>query len=131
MKHFVGIRLVARTLDEYVGVFTEINKRRDEFPLSDFLQPRASSHFSRGGLAPPSLERVLGIGACFVVRELVRSGFLTTPGARRYCYAPHRSVRRLLCHPPVGVDRADLDGSRPQQSAAIYRFLCDHLGEKD
>ena len=49
-----------------------------------------SQDFSGGGPSAPPLTRALGIGACFVVRELVRVDVLKSPLAHDHSYVAVR-----------------------------------------
>jgi len=126
MSQFVGIYQLARWLDEYVEAFLQIDRMRLDFRLDTILAPRSSALFQGGGADAPSLTRVLGAGACFVVRELVRAGVLKSPWAYPHCYVPSGRVRRLLEF--LGWADLDDDGRRYEQSRAIYAFLCQHIG---
>jgi hypothetical protein len=124
---FISIRVVAVRLGEYAEAFRAL--RSKDVRLSDVLRPRNSWVFQRGGVDPPSLARVLSLGACFVARELVRGGFI--PADRRQvhldCYPPVRSVRRLL---GALEGCPNLEGDEPdswKRSAMIHCFLAQHI----
>ena len=126
MKQFVEIFQVSRWLSEYVDAILSINRLRDPFALDQILAPRTSAFFSGGGPEAPSLTRALGIGACFVMRELARLGHLQQSLAHRYCYVPSQGVCDLL--DALGCSGLEA-ASRTDQSAAIHRFLAERLGE--
>lgn len=126
MKQFVEIFQVSRWLAEYVEAILSINCLQGPFALDQILSPRTSALFSGGGPEAPPLTRALGIGTCFVMRELSRLGHLQQSFAHRYCYLPSQGVRRLLDALGCKVSEAE---SRGDQSVAIYRFLVEHLGE--
>ena len=133
MGQFVPIFQLSHWLSEYGEMFLSL-KRWDEarlgrFTLSPRLAPRADPHSSCD--APP-LTRVLGIGACFVLRELVRTKVI---GHRcrhldAYCYPPYRRVLRLLnglgCE---GLGEAVSRTDRLEQSADIHNLLRNYLGD--
>jgi hypothetical protein len=125
---FVGIRQVALHLDDYVEAF-RVMRDSGVCALADVLRPRASPVFQGGGVDAPSLAGVLGLGACFVVRELVRSGLLNCalPRIRKWCYPPVASVRRLLTE--LGCNGHDRQPDRWLGSPAMFDFLRTHLGD--
>lgn len=83
--------------------------------------------FQGGGPDAPPIAGVLGIGQCFVVRELARHGVIRNAHAHPYCYVPFKRLRRLMqCIDPELM--LDESGGRWDQSKAIYRCLEKHLG---
>jgi len=125
MRQFVDIYQISRWLTDYVESFRNIDRLRRQFGLDEILAPRTNADFSGGGPDAPSLRRTLGIGACFVVRELMRFRVLADARAHKYCYMPTRRVRALLgligCPSLEGEEQA-------VQSAIIHSFLVEHLG---
>jgi|GEM_PF-2498394 len=127
IPHFHNLRyslptlFMMRWLDEYAGAFHRMN-RVDMFHMQHFLTP----YQSKVAADAPPLRPYLGIGAHFVLRELVRKGILRNPAvvtqAAKYCYVPSRSVREFL-------DVAEV-GTRADQARAIYDALCEALGEE-
>lgn len=127
MQRFICFYQAARHLRDYAYCFDDMNREGDFGTLSQVLRPRENSRHSGGGSDAPPLTQALGIGACFVVRELVCGGFVRNPAAHRYCYVPVRRIVRLL----IGMGCAELKDStleRWELSAVIYEFLCKHLG---
>jgi hypothetical protein len=90
------------------------------------LVSKESAEFSSGPFAP-RLTRTLGIGAYFVMREMMRLGLLRQPLAHRYCYVPARQVCVLMesidCPHLRSLDMA-------YRSPGIHQFLVEHLGEE-
>lgn len=74
----------------------------------------------------PPLSRVLGLGSCFVVRELVRLGVLESEHAIDHCFVPIKSVRDVFQR--LGCDGLDLQVQRWEMSSYLYRFAAGHLG---
>lgn len=126
MRLFVPLFQISNWLDSYVTVLIEVNKMDTVQPLNQLLSPARNPRLSGTGIHAPSLRRTLGIGACFVLRELVRIGVLSTPFVHCHCYVPSRPVRALMTR--LGCE--GLEGGRPQaeMSDVIYRFLQDHMG---
>jgi hypothetical protein len=126
MKQFVGIYQLSRHLDEYIEAFLAVERLRHPFALTQVTNPRASTLFQGGGVSAPPLSRVLGMGQCFVLRELVRHGVLTNRHAHPHCFVPVARVRRMLLQ--MGCDELAQRQRSWEWSRTIHRFLADHLG---
>ena len=127
MKQFVGIYQISRYLDEYIEAFQAVPRIRRPFSLAEVTNTRTSAAFQRGGVSAPPLSRVLGIGACFVLRELNRLQVIENEHANRHCYPPVGRVRKLL--QGLGCEGLDVVTRRWELSPVIHRFLKLHLGE--
>jgi hypothetical protein len=127
MKQFVVIFQISRWLPEYVESFLNVNRMKKPFGFDDIINPRASSLYSGGGPDAPALTRALGIGACFVMRELLRLGILQQKLAHRYCYVPTTRVCGILETIGCPLIRMLPTGDR---SSGIYHFLVKHMGEE-
>lgn len=123
MKQFVVIFQISRWLPEYVGGFLNVNRFMRPFALHEILALRESQSFSSGYDAP-ALIRALGIGACFVMRELTRLNYLRQPLAHRYCYVPSRRVCTIM--KDLGCSNLQML-SPADRSSRIYQFIADHL----
>jgi hypothetical protein len=125
MKQFVVIFQISRWLPEYVEGFLNVDRITRPFGLDEIVAPRTSALFSGGGPDAPALTRALGIGTCFVLRELMRLRVLRKPWAYRYCYVPALRVCSLLEN--LGCSAV---GALPsaERSSEIHRFLVSHLG---
>jgi hypothetical protein len=126
MKQFVGIYQLSRHLDDYVAAFLAIERLRHPFALTQVTNTRASAVFQGGGVSAPPLSRVLGMGQCFVLRELVRRGVLTNTHAHPHCFVPVARVRRMLLQ--MGCDELSQRQRPWEWSRSIHRFLVGHLG---
>lgn len=126
MRQFVGIFQVSRYLDDYVELFLAIDRVNRPFQLTEITRPLTSSLFQGGGIAAPPLCRVLGLGACFIVRELVRLGLLHNHLAYRHCYLPTKRVRDIF--QLLGCDGLDLKVERWNISTHIHDFAVQHIG---
>ena len=122
MLQFVSIFMLSRHLPDYVFAFLEIERHSKMLPLGLITRPRTNPLYQGGGPDAPPASRMLGIGACFVIRELVRLKVLRTKLAYPHCYVPHERVRGVLSH--LGWE--SIDG--PDASRHIYEFLVQHLG---
>jgi hypothetical protein len=126
MRQFVSIYQIARSLPDYVGVFLDIDKHHDRFGFDEILKPRNASSQAGGGWDAHPLTRTLGIGACLVVRELVRMGVLTSYHAHDHAYVGGGSVRNVFVR--LGMSELRGEGASYRHSPQIHRFLVDHLG---
>jgi hypothetical protein len=126
MKQFVAIFQISRWLPDYVESFLNVNRMKKPFGFDDIISPRTSSIYSGGGPDAPALTRALGIGACFVMRELTRLGILHQKLAHRYCYVPGTRVCGVL--ETIGGPSLRMlpTGAR---SSGIYRFLVENMDE--
>ena len=128
MRQFVSIIQLAHWLQDYGDAFLAIDQLNGPLLMTDITRLRYSSQFQGSDLDAPSIDRTLGIGACFVVRELMRLGILSSVHAYPHCYTPVRRVRNLL--ESIGCPGLDSDASQCwEQSVAIYEFLSEYLGE--
>jgi hypothetical protein len=127
VKLFVPIYQLSRWLDTYVTWARSMN-RREPFGLQQIFAPRVDARASGSGRDAPSGNRALGIGACFVARELCRLGVVTSPYAHEHCYVPSGRVRRLI-ETIAGERLFAADEMSPRGSIVIFRFLCKTFGE--
>lgn len=130
MKQFVGIYQVSRHLKDYIGAFEAVDSddfKSRSFGLAEITSLRTSYRFSGSDFDAPPLSRVLGMGQCFVLRELVRKGVLTNSRAFRHCYVPTKRVRDLLAF-GLGCEGLGQQSCKWELSEHIYKFLADRLG---
>ncbi|GAM10429.1 hypothetical protein OR1_02718 [Geobacter sp. OR-1] len=128
MKEFVSFFLLGYWLDEYVESFKAIDRMKDPFSLKQITAPRINPAFQGGGPDAPPIDRALGMGACFVMRELARKKIINNQLAHRYCYVPRRPVRNLLER--LGCHGLNNGFDHETRSKMIHEFLCTHLGDK-
>jgi hypothetical protein len=126
VRQFVHIFRLARYLPEYVEAFLAADRARKPLPLDALTRPRRSALFQGGGPEAPSVSRVLGIGACFVMRELRRTGVLTQPVLDEHCFVPKKEVREFVQE--LGCGTLAIGDVSVEQSRAIFGFLVAHLG---
>ena len=136
MGQFLSIYQLSRWLPSYVNAFWGLRRLPPpaQYPTFDLLHVtrlRASPLFegSTGFDAPP-ISRVLGIGACFVLRELVRWGHLPREDARLWpsCYVPTRRTRLLISR--ITGDAAlesGLEAEPWRRGAMIFSALSRYL----
>ena len=129
MRQYFSFVQLAHWLQDYGDAFLAIDQLNGPLLMTDITRLRYSSQFQGSDFDAPSIDRTLGIGACFVVRELMRLGILSSVHAYPHCYTPVRRVRNLL--ESIGFRGLDSDASqRWEQSVAIYEFLSEYLGER-
>jgi hypothetical protein len=125
MKQFVSIYQISRWLTNYVEGFLNINRVKQPFALDQIIAIRTSAMLSGSGLDAPALNRALGMGVNFVVRELTRLDVLRQNYVYRHCYVPAGRVCSLL--KVLGCNEAQCS-SMAERSGVIYNFLVAHLG---
>jgi hypothetical protein len=126
VKLFVPIFHLSRWLDMYVKQARSMD-RRERFRLQQIFAPRLDAQASGSGLDAPSGNRALGIGACFVARELCRLGVVSSPYAHEHCYVPSARVRRLI-DTIAGASQFSRGEATPQLSVRIFQFLTESFG---
>ena len=125
MMRFPAIYRLARRLDDYVELFTALERTRCEVNLRKVAAPRIDPGLAGGGIDAPPLA--LGLGICFVIRELSRYGILRNPLLWEHAYVPTGAVRDLLGEFGESVQE-DGDGTGSRE---IYQFLGRYLPEEE
>ncbi len=127
IPYYVTTSIVATWIDEYAYSILGINghSKTDEFHPLHFLNPRTNPGNRPGDSDAPPLSPVLGIGACFLLRELSRMGAIRNKMVYPYCFVPNKRVLNILEQCGVEVNSTD---TRLDQSKDIYEQLCDKLG---
>jgi hypothetical protein len=128
MKEFISIFTIGYWLDDYVEGFLAINRMEEPFSLKMVTTQRVNSTFQGGGVDAPPIYRALGIGVCFVMRELVRNNHITNTASHKFCYGSRKPVREFLNR--LGCDEINEASNPEERSKAIYNFLCTHLGKE-
>ena len=129
MMRFVTIYRFARWLDEYAYSWLAIKQQSTKFSLDDVLNTTTSQVHAGGGISAPVLSRTLGIGANFILRELVRHNVLNSASAiisSEHCFVAHKRVRELLNKLEMNLDENVASSS---QSQDIYKFISHYLGK--
>lgn len=125
MRGFTGFYQLGHWLDTYVEVLLQMEYAESR-SLRLLLAPNVNPDLQGSGIEAPPLTRTLGMGAPFVVRELLRGGVLSNPKLAPLAYVPTRRVRLLmseLTHRPLPGD--DVEAA----SRGIYTHLAQTLGE--
>ncbi|RWA68020.1 hypothetical protein [Mesorhizobium sp.] len=129
-RAFVDLYTVARWLEEYVEVIRalpRIVRERGPVLLNDVLRPSFSPVIMPLGLDAAPLSRSLGIGANWIIREMLRQGVYEAQDAGSmapYCWAPSQRVRGLLNALGAGVG----EWADKEESRAIHTFVVNHIG---
>jgi len=125
-QQFVPLYQISRWLSNYAESFIQADKYGDQFKMGYVTNLRQNAEQQGGGLDAPSVAQALGIGACFVMRELARQGFVKSSHAIRHCYVPRGRLRRLLIK--IGCQDLKSDNqTHVQHSETIYDFLVKHM----
>ncbi len=129
-RAFVDLYAVAHWLDEYREIAVKLPRIIEDYgviSLNGALQPSYWAPAMRLCIDAAPINRSLGIGMNWMIREMLRHGVyeLRDEGLMApYCWAPSQRVRKLLNE--LGADigeRADKDASR-----SIYEFIVKHVG---
>lgn len=126
MKQFISIYQISNYLTIYVNSFLSIETRPGPISLDLITRSGIDPAMDRGGDEAPAVNRALGIGACFVLRELMRAGVLTNKHAYPHCYVPVKRVRDLFIE-EFGC-RNLLTAQGVVASKVIYELLSKNLG---
>ncbi len=118
---------ISRSLEDYVEIFIQIDKLKKPLNLEQILNPLANPIFSGSDINAPNLNRALGIGKHFVLRELVRTGVIQNSQVYAECFMPSKRVRQQLERLGCALS---IDEWSSSDSRTIYKFLCEHLGEE-
>jgi hypothetical protein len=121
MRSFPQFYKLSRWLEDYVELFLGLERQDSVFDLAAILMSRADAGQQGGGIdAPPP---GLGIGACFVVRELLRFGHLRNTYAHAHAFVPTEAVRRLMNEIGLEIDNEPSVEVSPQVYSQIGRWL--------
>ena len=132
-RTLVDLYTIARGLHVYVELILKLPRVVEEHgrvSLDDILRPSYSPLLQRLGLDAAPIDRSLGIGANWLIRELSRNGVYDSSEARMmapYCWAPSQRVRKFL----TTLDpRLDLTADMADQDASptIHDFVIEHVG---
>lgn len=123
---FTSLRFLQfnRWLDDYMMMFTDIDKRQKPINIGLILTPRSNPDYSGTGIEPPSLVRAFGrVGVHFVLRELVRHNAINGASIHEQCFVPSRKITDLFQYIS--------NGSTFESSEEIADFLFKNLPGKD
>lgn len=126
MNRFPAIYKFSRWLEDYKEAFLSIERKQSISDISGILKTRVNADYQGGGISAPPIEKSLGYGACFALRELKRKQILNGSQIVPYCYVPVKRTLELCGY--LGCqDLSDSGGIN--NSKTIYGFLCRNLSE--
>lgn len=133
-RTFVDLYTVARWLDEYVEIVRELPRVvQDEGPVSVsaiFSAPSYSPEIRRIAVDAAPLNRSLGIGINWMVRELLRNdvyGCQDASSMTPYCWVPSQRVRELMNRLGADID----DEADPNVGRSIHKFVVSHCDSEN
>lgn len=126
MNRFPAIYKFSRWLEDYKDAFLSIERVQSLSSISGVLKTRVNANLQGGGVSAPPIEKSLGIGACFTLRELKRKQIINGSQAVPFCYVPAKRTREF-CE-KIGCQGISENGGIGN-SKAIHQFLCSNLGE--
>ena len=133
-RAFVDLYTIVRWLDEYAVVMRKLPRivaQRDGDPVSlhDVLRPGQSPLLRELGIEAAPLDRTLGIGINWMIREMLRNGTYDAEDEAvmaPYCWMPSRRERqRLLAR--LRFDDVS-DDANSDDSRHIHGFVVEHVG---
>jgi hypothetical protein len=128
MNRFPILYKFSRWLEDFKEAFCSINRMNDFSDISVVLKTRTNPQYQGGGISAPPIEKSLGIGACFTLRELKRKNIINGSFADPLCYVPVKRVRHFFEN--LGcMDISDNGGI--ENSKSIHQFLCQNIGEQN
>src|SRR5260370_32155803 len=120
-RWFSAIYKLSRWLEPYVELFLDLDRQNAKYDLDAILKPRSDVGQQGGGIdAPPP---GLGIGATFVVRELLRLRHIDNEYTHEHAFVPSKQVRELLIEIGLEIDNEANVGV----SSQIYVQLANYL----
>jgi hypothetical protein len=129
-RTFVDLYAVARWLDEYREIVLKLPRIIEDYgviSLDGALQPSYWPPATRLSIDAAPINRSLGIGMNWMIREMLRHGVYQSRDERLmvpYCWMSSQRVRELLNE--LGADVGDW--ANKESSRAIYEFLVEHAG---
>lgn len=95
MRQMVAFYAIAKNLEALLHSLRETDRSRTPGAFASAFSPAANPALTGTGLTAPPLDGILGIGGCYLLRELYRRGRLTSAHGHRYAFTPIRKVRSL------------------------------------
>ena len=129
-RTFIDLYTIARWLEEYVEIVRKLPRVIGELgpiSLNEALKPSYWPAGARLSLEAAPINRSLGIGINWMIREMLRLGIYSEADEHivaPYCWMSSERLRKLLTAMGANVGtRADKDASR-----TIYDFVVTHIG---
>jgi len=128
MRLFPTIYKFSRELGQYIDIFYELEKQGENVNVQQTLTSKTNVDFQGGGLDAAPVAKTLGMGAPFVLREMIRKNLFAQneTNIKPYCFVPMGRVRNLFSK--MNCSNLENGESHLTKSEIIYDFLCDHVG---
>jgi hypothetical protein len=123
---FVDLYTFARWLDDYIAIMRKLPRvveHHGPISLRDILKPSFSPALAALSIDAAPIDRSLGIGINWLVRELVRCGVYSGDDIARmapYSFASSERVRDGLLGP---LGHHTIDGADSDECRRIYEFI--------
>jgi hypothetical protein len=130
----VDLYLFVRGIEAYEKIFRSLpqrlRERKGRVQLSQMLKPSFDPALTGSGIEAPTVQRSIGIGVCWIIREMVRKEVLSGDDALSlspYCWMPTSRVRRILQR-YLGFEKTVLEAD-PDVSPGIWEHVSTLIGE--
>lgn len=111
----------SKNLEHYVDMFQNVDRMPQ---LDDLLKSSESALWQGTGEHVPALRRSLGIGANFIIRELIRYEITPEIGAHNRAFVLSERVRRVIAR--VGYNSIS-DSADPYESENVFDYFYSKL----
>jgi hypothetical protein len=130
---FGALHRIGFGLQDYIELFRQQDRRKAPFDIMHLATPDTDPQLRGMALGHiPSLRRIMGSGLNVVLRELKRTGVLTSPFIDPHTFSPSARVRELLRElNPEEASDWDLQDADPGKSVTIHRIVLSSLQEED
>jgi hypothetical protein len=129
---FGALHRIGFGLKDYIELFRQQDRRKAPFDIMYLANPDTDPRLRGMALGHiPSLRRIMGGGLNVVLRELRRTGVLTSPFIDPHTFNPSARVRELLRGLNPEEDLWDLQDADPGKSITIHRIVSSSLQEED
>lgn len=127
MRQFITFYAVGKNLEAILLSLREAERAQSADAFHLVFRPRANSILTGTGIEAPPLTGMLGMGSCYLLRELYRIGRLRNPRGHSFAFTPIRKVRQL-CAQLFGTREASLGASSSQEIFSKLDTLGKTLG---
>ena len=122
-RRLFDLYILVRWLDVYSHLFLSLPNRIEQghsvVSLVQLMRPLTDPALSGSGIWAPAIDRTLGYGVCFVIRELVRLRIIDGQRLEPYAWQPTRRLRDLLRWLGMSVENETRADSAPE----IWRYI--------
>lgn len=126
MRMFPNIYKLSKYLSDYAQTFLDIENYKKDFPWDTKLRPQTDIDAVSNA---PSVLKTFGIGANFILRELVRLGIIQgNEFIYKHCFVPSRKIRDFFIS--LGCKNLNSDQREFGDAGVIYEFVADKLGQE-